>query len=790
MKQDKPREHQEAVSRLLAANKQEPSDPGVCCQLARLQPEAADHWYRQAYRANPRCAEALVGLADCYWKADRFDHALQGYQAAQAQQPLGIKSLFRMGQALVHCGRQAEARDFLHQVLLLGNGSYKARTLACIALSHALDHNADLTLEYCQRAQDHLERHQDSAKAEELQAALGLRAVALLQLRELDSAASLLRRVLDGPGPSAASPWNETLQTAHCIAEVLQGDWRAAEAAFDAARVRCQSAEVLAAGAHLKICKGELDSAQELLFEALSVDHTAPSALLRMSQLLLIQEKRDQAVQFLQKCLKQSSKASLLFGPADRGLAHLYLCVALHERECRPFPAPVPPVDASPSSSYGRSMPWECKDSGSHSSIAPAARDHFRRAHELLPELRQRLGLIAPGVGTSLRSLAQQLLSGHPSRMGYLELTVEQGMAVLLYAAHCGVIPALDCLSDQAPSAACPDGIAKVQASMDPTLVGTASTAAPSSAMSRQGSNSALQPEISPSSTHDSVSLRLTAEHLIHSGDLELIECLSHGELTTVHRGTLCAAHSTSPVQVVIKSVHQKDCLNDPHAAEDLLAEINLLAELSHPRLVAFVGACLETQHIALVTELAPGGNLHHALHVRRHNFSRSDRFQLAQDMLEGVAYLHSCSPAVIHLDLKSLNLVFDAQGHLQICDFGLARALDGATTGRPSRGGSVRYMAPECHDPAFGSLSEKTDVWSAGCVLIEIFDSSFPYAQCGNVQQILKMILVQRSPPPVPESIEDRVRMAIQWSLAFAPKDRFTIQQVLCQLETIGKSS
>merc|ERR1719460_1156987 len=123
----------------------------------------------------------------------------------------------------------------------------------------------------------------------------------------------------------------------------------------------------------------------------------------------------------------------------------------------------------------------------------------------------------------------------------------------------------------------------------------------------------------------------------------------------------------------------------DENAAAELIAEISVIAELSHPRVVTFIGACLDPPRLALVTELAPGGNLHQALHVRHRHLARHERFQLATELLEGVRYLHARSPPIAHLDLKSMNLVLDEEGeHLQICDFGLARVLKE----RPQRAG------------------------------------------------------------------------------------------------------
>merc|ERR1719277_104418 len=147
------------------------------------------------------------------------------------------------------------------------------------------------------------------------------------------------------------------------------------------------------------------------------------------------------------------------------------------------------------------------------------------------------------------------------------------------------------------------------------------------------------------------------------------------------------------------------------------------------------------------------------------------------------------------------MNLVLDEEGqHLQICDFGLSRTLGRAPGGEPgesgegdrplSRGGSPRYMSPECYDSNLGPLTEKADVWSSGCILIEIFGSSLPYAECTNVQQILKTMLVNRCGPPIPSTIEANVAGAIAHTLAFEASERLAIAQVLVMVQTADRKA
>ena len=88
-------------------------------------------------------------------------------------------------------------------------------------------------------------------------------------------------------------------------------------------------------------------------------------------------------------------------------------------------------------------------------------------------------------------------------------------------------------------------------------------------------------------------------------------------------------------------------------AVEDLLAEIRILSHISHPRLVPLVGACLEESQVAMVTELQTGGNLHHALHVRKVDFTRVQHYQIAIEFLEGVRYLHALAAPSAALGLE-----------------------------------------------------------------------------------------------------------------------------------------
>lgn len=98
--------------------------------------------------------------------------------------------------------------------------------------------------------------------------------------------------------------------------------------------------------------------------------------------------------------------------------------------------------------------------------------------------------------------------------------------------------------------------------------------------------------------------------------------------------------------------------------------------------------------------------------------------------------YLHAQQPAVLHRDLKSLNVLLTESGQAKLCDFGLAAAVKthvascGSARGASSAAavGSVFWMAPELFERK-GRGGQDTDVFALGCVLYELAARTYPWA-------------------------------------------------------------
>jgi len=659
-------------------------------------------------------------------------------------------------------GQCSEGRAVLQGVLERPDTGFHAMSWASSALAHSLQHQYTAALDCCR------EVFRSPRCKEAFDLAHFLEALCHYRCSELAAAQDLARRAL-AREPSGQA--RQRLWALLCRVEVLSGNLRAAEHCYQEALQLGQGIDTKTTGALLRMVQMHWDDAEELLQDVLKdhgveregSDSHCPEALLLQAQLLLRHGQHDLALEYLQKSLRQPF--TLFFSRMEQSLAHFVSCICYHalqgdaglvtekqgDAEGSPAGRPWPTFF---SLLTGRAAPDATEGSGSRRpQRSQSALKHFRFAVQLDPHIQN--SIVACADAESLTALLRK--RGLAIALNFEEATLLRDCAVNAFSDPCD------------PSAL-------------PKLVGTASTAMPASdTPSRQNSESALPCDFKEALTMEGVA-KMLGEKVINFHDLDFGELLSRGEHTTVQKAKYRGS------AVVVKALHHQAIMYNQDAVEDLLAEIRILSHISHPRLVPLVGACLEESQVAMVTELQTGGNLHHALHVRKVDFTRVQHYQIAIEFLEGVRYLHALQPPVLHLDLKSMNLVLDAEfQHVKICDFGLSRVVTGVQRENLQRGGSPRYMAPECFDETLGPLTVKTDVWSSACILLEMFGSCQPYFECSNLQQILNMLLVQQLPPSLPDSMEPGVKQIVANALQHEATARPVIGQVLLQVQKVA---
>ena len=149
------------------------------------------------------------------------------------------------------------------------------------------------------------------------------------------------------------------------------------------------------------------------------------------------------------------------------------------------------------------------------------------------------------------------------------------------------------------------------------------------------------------------------------------------------------------------------------------------MSNLRHPHIVRFLGACLEPLHMSILFELC-ATSLYDVLHVTRQSLTIKYSIQVLKQVALGIFYLHQCKLPVLHLDLKSANVLLDEHGVAKVCDFGLSH-IKKETAVITARMGSPQWSAPEIlrgkpHD-------ESADTYSFGILLYEIMSCELPYS-------------------------------------------------------------
>ncbi|KAJ7528948.1 hypothetical protein O6H91_15G026400 [Diphasiastrum complanatum] len=166
--------------------------------------------------------------------------------------------------------------------------------------------------------------------------------------------------------------------------------------------------------------------------------------------------------------------------------------------------------------------------------------------------------------------------------------------------------------------------------------------------------------------------------------------------------------------------------------ATEFKTELELLSRLHHKNLVALIGFCHEQGEQMLVYEHMPNGTLGDHLHGKGGRLSWKTRIEIAVDAAKGIAYLHElASPAVIHRDIKTSNILLDENFTAKVSDFGLSKLLivdegahpDGHISTQVK--GTLGYL-----DPAYyltRKITQKSDVYSFGVVLLELITARLP---------------------------------------------------------------
>lgn len=234
--------------------------------------------------------------------------------------------------------------------------------------------------------------------------------------------------------------------------------------------------------------------------------------------------------------------------------------------------------------------------------------------------------------------------------------------------------------------------------------------------------------------------------------------------------------------QVPIPSGNSKENEQARSMITALQREMALLKELHHENIVLYYGLSSESNYLNIFLEYIPGGSVLLMLQLYG-PFEEPLIRNFVRQVLVGLSYLHSVD--IIHRDIKGANILIDIKGIAKISDFGISKKLETEegedslggvkqTTGkqakRASLQGLVYWMAPEVVKQT--AYTKKADIWSVGCLIVEMFTGRHPFPNFSQMQAIFKIGTHTR--PEVPENCtlegQDFIRKTFEFDFEKRP--------------------
>jgi serine/threonine protein kinase len=183
--------------------------------------------------------------------------------------------------------------------------------------------------------------------------------------------------------------------------------------------------------------------------------------------------------------------------------------------------------------------------------------------------------------------------------------------------------------------------------------------------------------------------------------------------------------------------------------------EISLLKKLNHPNIVKYYQTDLsqDMYTIDVLLEYAPGGSLKNIL-GKYYPLEMEIIKTYSKQLLNALDYLHS--NFIVHRDLKSANILISFSGELKLSDLGSSIALEDPEKGLgKSFKGSPYWMAPEV--VLRQGHSYPADIWSFGCVLIEMVAGQPPWSNYSReTREVLCLISKEDQLPDIPNTIPE----------------------------------
>ncbi|XP_036742577.2 mitogen-activated protein kinase kinase kinase 4 isoform X4 [Manis pentadactyla] len=218
---------------------------------------------------------------------------------------------------------------------------------------------------------------------------------------------------------------------------------------------------------------------------------------------------------------------------------------------------------------------------------------------------------------------------------------------------------------------------------------------------------------------------------------------------------------------------------NDHKTIKETADELKIFEGIKHPNLVRYFGVELHREEMYIFMEYCDEGTLEE---VSRLGLQEHVIRLYSKQISTAINVLHE--HGIVHRDIKGANIFLTSSGLIKLGDFGCSVKLKNNAQTMPgevnSTLGTAAYMAPEVITRAKGEgHGRAADIWSLGCVVIEMVTGKRPWHEYEHNFQIMYKVGMGHK-PPIPERLSPEGKDFLSHCLESEPRMRWTASQLL----------